>query len=72
MSKYLCNCRKCTNKYYHKNADGTTVTWCKPEVDGGSPLIVEGDCGKNFIIRCESYTTEPRLKLDYPYKFSAN
>ena len=68
VSRYLCNCQKCTNKYYRQNADGTTDEWCRPTVDGESPLIVEGDCGKNFVIRCESYTTAPGPKPEYPTK----
>lgn len=71
MSEYLCDCHKCTNKYYRQHEDGTTAYWCRPAIDTGIvPLIVEGMCGKDFVIRCDKYTTDAvaaPLPAKYPW-----
>lgn len=68
MSKYLCDCRKCTNMYRRGDA-----RWCKPAVDNQkSPLVVEGDAGSNFVFSCPEYTQDPGkiepLPEKYPWK----
>ena len=66
MSEYLFDCRKCTNDYIAFEADGSLARWCKPAVDGKKTLDIQGTCGKDFVIRCNYYTTEPRQAEMYP------
>lgn len=69
MSKYLCDCRKCTNAYCRQTPEGE-MSWCRPHIDTGkSPLIVDGDCGANFIISCPVYTLDPAARQPLPDKY---
>lgn len=69
MSKYLCDCRKCTNAYF-RDKDGERHSWCRPHVDTGkSPLIVDGDCGANFVIHCPLYSLDPADLQPLPEKY---
>ena len=56
MTTYKHNCRKCTNKL----TDGFGNYWCRPVVEGKRGTYIEsGDSGKNFVLNCDHYTTEP-------------
>lgn len=58
MSYYLCDCRRCTNKYFRQNRDGSTDYWCKPTIDTGIiPIEVDGTSGKDFVIFCRRFLT---------------
>jgi len=69
MSKYLCDCRQCTNNYYRIKDDGTIDYWCRPVIDTGvHPLLVEGTCGADYVISCNQYTVDSAALQPYPEK----
>lgn len=58
MSRYLMDCKKCTNKYIGM-VNGEPVEWCRPMVDTGkSCLEVEGNGKEDFTFKCEHFMTE--------------
>lgn len=68
MTRYECDCRKCTYVYIR----GDSETWCKATVDGVKGLrISDNTAGTKEdpdIISCPFYTTEPRQLEMYPGK----
>lgn len=51
MSKYLCDCHACTYKITKHGG-----VYCAAMLRGEPHVhIVSGDCGKNFVLDCQSY-----------------
>lgn len=76
MSIYLSRCDKCTRYYFKKTEkgawkaeDGPEDRWCQIAIDTGViPIQVDGESGKDFVIHCDHYSTDPDLRKPYPDK----
>ncbi len=55
MSVYTFDCRKCERLELRQCPDGSMAYYC-PEID--DPLVIEGDCGANYVISCTKYRPE--------------
>jgi len=56
---YLCNCRKCTYKYYGFY-DNEPAEWCKAIVDQETNLILHDENYPEMYFTCDKFTVENR------------
>lgn len=58
MSVYTFDCDDCGLRELRRCPDGSMAYYCPEIADGRDPLVVEGDCGANYVISCAKYRPE--------------
>ena len=58
MSKYTFDCDKCSRLKLRMDPQGRWSWYCPEIGEGRDPLVINGDCGANYVISCAKYRPE--------------